>query len=615
MATHQSSNSKVHEPIGQAQHATGPSGWTAHPIAISHRLSGSGAQQLGAAGPQSGTTTPDQMRGAYGLGPYGASSVAFGSVQGDGSGQTIAIIDAYDDPNAFTDLNTFSSAFGLPTFATPTNPVAGSPTFAKVNQSGASTPLPAGDASHGWDVEESLDIEWAHVMAPKANILLVEASSNGWGDLIQSAVGWASAAPGVSAVSMSFGGGEFSFENSATSGYDKYFTTPANHNGVTFLAATGDSGSPGDYPAYSPNVVAVGGTSIHVDSNNGWSAENGWISSGGGVSSYEAQPAYQKGKVNGASSTKRTIPDVSIEADPSTGVAICDSAAYGVSTPWLSGFIEGGTSLATPMWAGLIAVANQGRVLAGQGTLDGPSQTLPALYNLPASDFHDITSDTSSPPNALSAGYDLLTGRGSPVANRLIPDLASAGPTLKSTQIADGNKQRSIVRSLTFTFDHPVTLAAGAVTLSQWNTGNSGLNDGSAPSDASVALGSPVSSDGGLTWVVPILTNTAFSDASGSLVDGIYTSTVHAGLVTDVFSHHLLGGDQATTFHRLFGDIDGNRRVTSFDYQAFVAAFGSAPGSPSYLSYFDFGGHGLPVNSVDYFQFSARFGKSFIYTA
>jgi hypothetical protein len=591
----------------------GLSSWQAHPIAISQSLGSSGAQALGGSSPQSGTTTPDQMRGAYGLGAYGSSNIVFGGVQGDGTGQTIAIIGAYDDLNAFTDLNTFSSAFGLPTFATPAKPVAGMPTFSKVNQSGGST-LPAADATHGWDVEESLDIEWAHVMAPKANIMLVEARSNSWSDLIQSAVVWAGGAPGVSVVSMSFGGPEFFDENSVAWNFDQYFTTPTGHNGVTFLAASGDSGNPGGYPAFSPNVIAVGGTAIHVNPDSSWSSENGWTGSGGGISVYEPQPAYQIGKVNGTSSTRRTIPDVSIEADPSTGVAVCDSAAYGVNTPWLSGFIEGGTSLGTPMWAGLIAVADQGRVLAGGGTLNGAAQTLPALYKLPASDFHDITSDTSNPPQPLAAGYDLVTGLGSPVANKLVPDLASVGPTLNSVQIDDGNRQRSEVRSLTFKFDHPVTLGTNAITLTQLNTGGSGLNDGSAPTVASVALGVPTSSDGGITWVVKIVPGTAFSDISGSLTDGIYSATVHSGLISDALSQHM-AADQNKTFHRLFGDVTGAKTVANADFALFSNAFGSVYGSSNYNRYFDYRGLNGAIGNADFAQFSNRFGKTFVYVA
>ncbi|MDB5172761.1 MAG: hypothetical protein JWN51_1534 [Phycisphaerales bacterium] len=201
---------------------------------------------------------------------------------------------------------------------------------------------------------------------------------------------------------------------------------------------------------------------------------------------------------------------------------------------------------------------------------------------------------------------------GTAVAN-FIP-VNPAAPTLLSTQIDDGNKQRSLVRSLTFTFSTPVTLSAGAITLALLNTAGSksGTNDGAPPTDASAALGTPTSSDGGLTWVVPIMSTSPYS-ALGSLLDGVYTATVHAGLVTDAFNQPLAGGDQTKTFHRLFGDINGDKRVNASDYLAFSAAFGSNSLSANYNTYFDYN-HDGRVNATDYLQFSNRFGKSFIYT-
>ena len=126
---------------------------------------------------------------------------------------------------------------------------------------------------------------------------------------------------------------------------------------------------------------------------------------GGGISAYESQPAYQKGVVSAFSTTQRTYPDVSCDANPNTGVPIYDSWDFGTSTPWFPGY-EGGTSLACPLWAGMIAIADEGRAIAGKGSLDGPSQTLPELYKLPAAEFHDITSGS----NGYSAGHRLRSG-------------------------------------------------------------------------------------------------------------------------------------------------------------------------------------------------------------
>ncbi|MDB5172175.1 MAG: hypothetical protein JWN51_948 [Phycisphaerales bacterium] len=188
-----------------------------------------------------------------------------------------------------------------------------------------------------------------------------------------------------------------------------------------------------------------------------------------------------------------------------------------------------------------------------------------------------------------------------------------AAPTLLSTTIDSGAAQRSLVRSLSFKFSSAVTLSAGAVTLAQFNTGGSGLNDGSAPTDASAALGVPTSNDGGITWVIPINETGPFS-RFGSLIDGIYQATVHAALVTDAQNQPLAGGDQTPpNFHRLFGDINGDKRVNATDYQQFSAAFGASGTSPGYVAYLDYNQDNRIIAN-DYHQFAARFGKSFIYT-
>ena len=356
--------------------------------------------------------TPSQIRTAYGF-----NAISFGSITGDGKGQTIAIVDAYDDPKfvsstsssfSTSDLHLFDTAFGI----------ADPPSFTKVNQSGG-TSYPTGDT--GWGGEIALDVEWAHALAPGANILLVEANSSSYSDLM-SAVTYARGVAGVSVVSMSWGGSEFSGETS----YDSIFTTPAGHQGVTFVASTGDSGQPGGYPAYSKNVVAVGGTRLTLGSGNSYAGETAWSGSGGGISAVESKPSYQSAVTQ--SSTRRTIPDVSFDADPNSGVAVYDSYANGSSAPWEQ---VGGTSFSSPSWGALIAIANQGRVINGLTTLNGATQTLPMLYALSASDFHDVT--TGSNGYAASTGYDLVTGRGSPYANLVARDLSGSSSSGSNT--------------------------------------------------------------------------------------------------------------------------------------------------------------------------------------
>jgi subtilase family serine protease len=358
------------------------------------------------AAPPASALTPAQIRHAYGI-----DQVKFGTVVGDGAGQTIAIVDAGDNPGFLnstdpnfgnSDLAKFDAEFGLP------NP----PSFTKLNQEGQQGPYPPSNVA-GFGPEIALDIEWAHVIAPMANIILVEGNTNSGADLVAAAQ-VAASIPQVSVVSMSFGSAEFSGEQQQ----DSTYTTPAGHQGITYLASTGDNGAPGGYPAFSPNVVAVGGTTLNVDAAGNYVSETGWSGSGGGISQFEPQPGFQSGVVT-QSTTFRTTPDVAFDADPATGVPVFDSTDFGAATPWEQ---IGGTSLACPCWAGIIAITNQDRARVGLGTLDGVTQTLPKIYALPAADFHDITSGNNG--FAAGPGYDLVTGRGTPIAPLLIPDLA-----------------------------------------------------------------------------------------------------------------------------------------------------------------------------------------------
>ena len=355
--------------------------------------------------------SPTQVSHAYGF-----DQIHFANNPLLGTGTTIAIVDAYDDPNIANDLHQFDLAFNLP------DP----PSFTKMNQSGGTTSFPA--ANGGWITEIALDVEWAHAIAPGASILLVEANDNSNSNLY-AAVDTARKASGVVAVSMSWGGSESSNESSL----DSHFTTPSGHTGVTFVSSAGDTGAPASYPSASVNVVSVGGTTLNLSQNN-YGSESAWSGSGGGVSADEPQPAYQKGVVT-QSTTKRATPDVAYDADPSTGFPVYDSYNNGTTKPWGQ---WGGTSDAAPQWAALIAIADQGRRLAGLGTLDGPSQTLPMLYSLPSSDYHDITTGASTGTPNLSAGvgYDLVTGLGTPYANLVVNGLIGVAPTVATPAAA-----------------------------------------------------------------------------------------------------------------------------------------------------------------------------------
>ena len=342
--------------------------------------------------------TPAQIRQAYGENFH--FTIDGQQTTADGTGQTIAIVIGGLDPSIASDLSTFDQANGI----------AAPPSFKSVYFQGAENSETA-DGSQ----ETSLDVEWSHAVAPGANILLVQAASQNNTDLMD-AVNYARNQPGVSVVSMSWG----SPESSSDTQYDSTFTTPAGHTGVTFVASAGDYGDFNSsqktqvgvlWPAACPNVVSVGGTSLYPTVTAATPVNPPGAGGGGGISQVYAEPSYQQGVQNTGS---RTVPDVAYDADPNTGVEIYDSQSGG----WID---EGGTSAGAPQWSALIAIANQGRALANEMPLDGPSQTLPALYQF-SSDFNDVT--TGSNGYAAGPGYDLATGLGTPMVVSLEGDLA-----------------------------------------------------------------------------------------------------------------------------------------------------------------------------------------------
>jgi Bacterial Ig-like domain (group 3) len=419
------------------------------PTYMPYRAGGNKPDQ-GSSGPLTSSFTPAQIAEGYGI-----NAIAFNGIVGTGAGQTIAIIDAFDDPDlvsssasnfASSDLHTFDTQFGLP------EP---SGFFTKVSQTGG-TNYPRVDPSGGWEGEEALDVEWAHAIAPQANIILVEA--RGPNNNLYTAIQWAEQQKAVSVISMSWGGGESSGETSQ----DKFFQTPSGHQGITFIASTGDSGAPGGYPAFSPNVVAIGGTSLTLNADNTYNSETGWSDSGGGKSTVEAEPSYQESV---QTSGVREIPDVAFDADPNTGVAVCDAYNFGASTPWWQ---FGGTSLGAPSWAGLIAIADQGRVVNGFTTLDGPTQTLPMLYQALAADFNDVMSGNNGFP--AGPGYDLVTGIGTPIANLLMPALAGSTSTALATSVNPVVVGQSFTLTATVSGGDAVAAPTGTVTFLDGST-------------------------------------------------------------------------------------------------------------------------------------------------
>jgi subtilase family serine protease len=315
---------------------------------------------------------PADLRSAYSL-----------TATGDAT-QTIGIVDAYDDPTAESDLAVYRSQYGLP----PCTSADGC--FRKVNQRGGSTP-PRKDG--GWAQEISLDLDMASAICPGCRILLVETDSNAFTSLaagVDTAV-----ALGATTVSNSYGGGEFAQETTAT--YGGHY----NHPGVAITASSGDSGYGVEFPAASPYVTAVGGTSLRRDgSARGWS-ESAWSGAGSGCSAYAPKQSWQ---TDGAC-PRRTVADVSAIADPNTGVAVYDSTRYQGASGWL---VFGGTSVSAPIVAGVYALAgNAATVTYGSY----PYSHSGAL--------NDVTTGSNGSCNATylctaGAGFDGPTGLGTP---------------------------------------------------------------------------------------------------------------------------------------------------------------------------------------------------------
>jgi len=318
---------------------------------------------------------PTQFQTAYSL----PSSTA-------GSGQTIGIVDAYNDPTAESDLATYSSTFGLPACTT------ASGCFKKVNQTGG-TSYPASNG--GWALEISLDVQVAHAACPNCKLLLVEASSNSFANLL-AAEDYATSHATV--VSNSWGGNESSSET----GYDAHF-----NRSVPITVSSGDNGYGVEYPASSQYVTAVGGTTLKLASNDTRASETAWSGAGSGCSAYEPKPSWQ----HDTGCARRTVADVSADADPNTGAAVYDSTRYctflffNCSTGW---YQVGGTSLAAPLVASVYALAgNSGSTTYG---------SFPYAH---AGSLNDVLSGSNGSCGGsylctAGSGYDGPTGLGTP---------------------------------------------------------------------------------------------------------------------------------------------------------------------------------------------------------
>lgn len=339
------------------------------------------------------------MAGPTGLGPSQVQS-AYKLAGLNGAGRTVAVVDAYNDPKAASDLATYRKAYGLPACTVANG------CLQQVNQSGATSPLPTGD--YGWAEEESLDLDAVSAACPTCHIALVEANSASNDDLA-AAENTAAKLPGVVAISNSYGGSEDASETSYDGDY--------NHSGVAITVSSGDSGYGVEYPAASPNVTAVGGTTLSQAGNaRGWT-ETVWSGAGSGCSAYEPKPSWQ----HDSGCSKRTVADVSADADPNSGLGVYDTYNSCGSSSFCDTLIEyglvqgldgwaqvGGTSLSSPLIASVYALAgNTASVTKGSY----PYSHTGSLF--------DVTSGSNGSCGGsylctAKAGYDGPTGLGTP---------------------------------------------------------------------------------------------------------------------------------------------------------------------------------------------------------
>jgi hypothetical protein len=355
--------------------------------------------------------SPAGVTAAYGLSAITFTAADRSAVKGDGAGETIALIEAYHDRTVGADLKTFDQAYGLPDPTLTVDDLAG-------NMSDA-----------GWGLEESLDVEWAHAIAPGAKILVVEASAPTLQGLV-SAVNVARNTPGVVAVSMSWGFDEFRNETA----YNNIFTTPSGDQGITFLASSGDSGAQGgpEWPSVAPTVLAVGGTALFLNDSGAYQSETAWNGSSGGYSRFEAEPEYQRQVQR---TGRRSSPDVSFDGDPDTGVSVYQTSPLTGQGSW---YVVGGTSVGAPAWAGIIAIADQGRAIQGKGSLDGVTQTLPAIYALSSSVLNNV-SPVRRAKRSATATANTATGLGSPSGQNVIAGLVATDLAVSLTSNSSAN--------------------------------------------------------------------------------------------------------------------------------------------------------------------------------
>ena len=461
------------------------------------------------------TYSPAQIRAAYDLPALPAAGTALTPSQAAqlGAGQTIYIVDAMHNPNAAAELAIFNQKFGLPgcttkaiaanaTLPLPPAPASGCELSVVYNTPSSTMTATAPAYNSGWAMEIALDVQWAHATAPLARIVLIEAPDASINSLLGGVRLANLMGPGI--VSMSFGAAEGSW----TASVDSAFTG----KNMSYLAATGDAGSGVSWPSVSPNVLAVGGTTLSY-SGSGVRSEAAWSGTGGGISAYTALPTYQTANVPGLTNLlRRNVADVAFNADPATGQYTAVMAQGSSTASWLS---IGGTSLSTPQWAGLVAIANASRALQAKTALGLPHSILYGqIASVPgtfASSFADITRGSNGTCSVCTArvGYDPLGGLGTPNVKNLLASLSGTQIAPVAPVVTGASISGMVGTPLSFTVS---ASAANALSFSMLG----------APAGMSIAA------TGVVSWTAPIAGSYAVSMVAKDTVSGLSGQAVYS---------------------------------------------------------------------------------------
>ena len=424
-----------------------------------------------AASPAVAGYSPTQIRTAYNLPSTG------------GTGTTIAIVNAYDAPTIRMDLEIFCNYFNL---------TQAELDVYRMPNNASSVPV---DPTGKWPMETALDVEWAHAIAPQAKILLVQARSPLPSDLL-AAVDYARGRSDVVAISMSWGDDEYSTETA----YDYRLTSTY---GAVFFASSGDNGSGVLWPSSSVNVVAVGGTTLNLDSDGSVSSETAWRGSGGGISAYEAKPLYQT--TLGISGNKRTVPDVSYNANPNTGVAVYSNSRW---------YQTGGTSAGAPQWAAIQAL---GRSSSNTNFYQNAKSPANASY------FRDITVGTNGAYYA-GVGYDFVTGLGSPLTINFLSSVVETN----SVTLVQAEKSTPLNSTNQFTINYVLNGTQKTAYAS-----NGTLTLEADPNTNLIVSGTSTGSTAQEKWVL---------NSDGSPIAGANRTVYYYDLLAQTASYAIVGG-------------------------------------------------------------------------